>query len=83
MKKDLRNREIRNMDPYKISYDILKSIKDQFEEIDFTKKVVKNKEIKKEYYEEVFIDICKNLGKYLPEGFPRIDKESKKKSLIV
>ena len=71
------------MDPYKISYDILKSIKDQFEEIDFTKKVVKNKEIKKEYYEEVFIDICKNLGKYLPEGFPRIDKESKKKSLIV
>ena len=33
--------------------------------------------------EEIFIDICKDLIKFLPRGFPRIDKNSNKKSLIV
>ena len=70
--------------------DILKKIQEEFKKGDSLNpsKIDSNSfqpQHKKrgESYPEIFIDLCKNLEKYLSEEFPRINKESSKKSLII
>ena len=56
----------------------------QFEKRSYCKHKT-SKKIKKydKYNEEDFIELCSNLIKYLPSEYPKIDKNSEKKSLIV